>query len=538
MKTFIKKKWKILLPITVLLLAPAMFFGTSEIVAKIMPHLSEVTLVSYEIEQTVYPYSGQKVEPKVKEIVFLNEDEKEICKESSDIEVIAYTNNTKCGYADIEISVSGCRGTMVLSKVFKIEPKQVVGVRAVQEEKTSIMISWEEVYGATGYYIYKSLDSGANYSLLADCTDLNMLSYKDAEIQLNASYMYYVSAYVKDGEAIYEGPASESVIQYTPLETAVLTAVNSVSHNTNKVFWNIVPGAAGYQIYRSNSQSENYTCIAEILDGTTTSYNDATCECGKKYFYYIVASQIVNAETIYGDKSNIVQVTCLPNRVNLGGGTLDDSTKVNLSWQKSIGANGYQIFRSTNSNSNYTLVATISSADTLSWCESDLDKHSSYYYRIRPYRVEQSETLFGSYSGVYTKEAVIVYNYVGGTGADILRQHAGRPYTWGGVTPSGWDCSGFTQWVFRNHFGIELPRTAGEQASLGSGVSLNNRALWKPGDLIFYKEAGKISHVAVYLGNGEMIHALNSKYDTLIQSVDYYEKWDAKTSIYCVKRLF
>ena len=101
MKTFIKKKWKILLPITVLLLVPAMFFGTSEIVAKIMPHLSEVTLVSYEIEQNVYPYSGKKVEPKVKEIVFLNEDEKEICKESSDIEVIAYTNNTKCGYADI-----------------------------------------------------------------------------------------------------------------------------------------------------------------------------------------------------------------------------------------------------------------------------------------------------------------------------------------------------------------------------------------------------------------------------------------------------
>ena len=63
----------------------------------------------------------------------------------------------------------------------------------------------------------------------------------------------------------------------------------------------------------------------------------------------------------------------------------------------------------------------------------------------------------------------------------------------------------------------------------------------KPGDLIFWSKDGTdegVYHVAIYIGNGQMIHALSSKYDTLIQGVDYYERWDSKTSLYCVKRIF
>lgn len=537
MKSFIKKKWKILLPITLLVVLPALFIGTTELLAKILPILSDVTVVSYKMEQAVYPYTGEAATPQVTEFVFMADDENEVVKSKSDIEVVSYKNNKKCGSADVEISVNGCRGTLVLKNAFRIEPAQVFNVVAVQEQKEFIQISWKEVFGADGYYIYRSEDSGVNYSLLTDINEKNVLKYEDSNIKFNANYMYYITAYVRDGKRIYEGPASESVIQYTPLETPVLTAASSVAHNANKIVWNAVPGAAGFKIYRRVNETGKFECIKELTEGTAVSYNDATCECGKKYEYYIIASQIVNAETIYGDQSNTLSVVALPNRVGLNGSTLDDYKKVSLSWQKSIGATGYQIFRSVNSSSNFTLVATIDSVDTLSWSQEGLDKHTTYYYRIRPYRVEKTQTLYGAYSSTYIKEAVIIYDYSGGTGADILRQHAGRPYLWGGATPSGWDCSGFTQWAFLNHFGISLPRTAASQASCGTSVNLNNRTEWKPGDLIFYKKGGSISHVAVYLGNGQMIHALNSKYNTLIQGVDYYESWDKNTSIYCVRRV-
>jgi len=84
--------------------------------------------------------------------------------------------------------------------------------------------------------------------------------------------------------------------------------------------------------------------------------------------------------------------------------------------------------------------------------------------------------------------------------------YIGVPYRWGGTNPlSGLDCSGLTQLVFRNAVGIDLPRTALEQAGQGSRVSVREL---KPGDLVFFNTIGKnISHVGIYVGNGKFLHA-------------------------------
>jgi cell wall-associated NlpC family hydrolase len=96
------------------------------------------------------------------------------------------------------------------------------------------------------------------------------------------------------------------------------------------------------------------------------------------------------------------------------------------------------------------------------------------------------------------------------TAARVLNsadRYVGVRYTWGGNTPkSGFDCSGFTKYVFAEH-GIQLPRTSREQVRAGVGIPLDFNAML-PGDIILFAERGEpISHVAIYVGNGEIIHS-------------------------------
>lgn len=89
------------------------------------------------------------------------------------------------------------------------------------------------------------------------------------------------------------------------------------------------------------------------------------------------------------------------------------------------------------------------------------------------------------------------------------KQYIGVPYVWGGTSPAGFDCSGLIYYVFKQH-GITLNRTAKTQYTHGSYVS---RAGLKPGDLVFFQNTYTtgISHVGIYIGSDQFIHASSSK---------------------------
>lgn len=84
----------------------------------------------------------------------------------------------------------------------------------------------------------------------------------------------------------------------------------------------------------------------------------------------------------------------------------------------------------------------------------------------------------------------------------------GVPYLWGGDTPQGFDCSGFTQYVFKQN-GINIPRTADAQYELGVNVSYDKL---QPGDMVFFTTyAPGPSHNGIYLGNGLFINSSSSR---------------------------
>ena len=98
-------------------------------------------------------------------------------------------------------------------------------------------------------------------------------------------------------------------------------------------------------------------------------------------------------------------------------------------------------------------------------------------------------------------------------------QFVGNPYVWGGTSlTNGADCSGFTQSVLR-HFGISIPRVSRDQSRAGSAVTQSEM---RPGDLVFYtNSSGTVNHVAMYIGNGQVVHAASRRSGIKISQWNY-----------------
>lgn len=106
---------------------------------------------------------------------------------------------------------------------------------------------------------------------------------------------------------------------------------------------------------------------------------------------------------------------------------------------------------------------------------------------------------------------------------DYAMGFVGYPYVYGGSSPKGFDCSGFTSYVYR-HFGYKLNRSAAGQ--LDNGVPVSKSEL-QPGDLVMFKRGSskkRASHVGLYIGGGKFVHASTAKVGVIVSSMnsDYY----------------
>ncbi len=127
--------------------------------------------------------------------------------------------------------------------------------------------------------------------------------------------------------------------------------------------------------------------------------------------------------------------------------------------------------------------------------------------------------------GVVTRVAVGPAGHA--SGAAVLaqaRSYAGVAYRSGGASPSGFDCSGFVQYLYAQ-LGVSLPRTAEQQYGIGRTVRTRGLAA---GDLVFFRTEGRrISHVGVATGDGAFIHAPNARSRVRVDRLDT-EYWSRR----------
>ena len=107
----------------------------------------------------------------------------------------------------------------------------------------------------------------------------------------------------------------------------------------------------------------------------------------------------------------------------------------------------------------------------------------------------------------------------------LLKEQVGKPYVWGANGPDSFDCSGLVRYIYKNALGKDIPRVSEDQSKVGQAVS---REDLQPGDLVFFDtmDKGKVSHVGMYIGNGQMIHASYGQKKIVIANFNdsYYQK--------------
>ena len=105
----------------------------------------------------------------------------------------------------------------------------------------------------------------------------------------------------------------------------------------------------------------------------------------------------------------------------------------------------------------------------------------------------------------------------------VVDRYVGVPYQWGGTSRAGMDCSAFARAVFRETYGIELPRTTSQMYALGQPVE--PQGALRAGDLVFFRDTysgAGVSHVGIYVGDGHFAHASSSAGGTLTLLTDEY----------------
>jgi len=161
------------------------------------------------------------------------------------------------------------------------------------------------------------------------------------------------------------------------------------------------------------------------------------------------------------------------------------------------------------------------------WCEIESAEIKGYissdYLLTGAEANEKAESLMEEGRELETALTLMEYRYGKGITdiqmeiCEYARQFVGNPYKWGGTSlTKGADCSGFTLSVYKN-YGVSLPHSSKAQANCGTRIDLSEV---QPGDLVFY--GGKnIHHVAMYIGNGQIVHAQSANTGIVVSSMYY-----------------
>ncbi|MCI8668814.1 MAG: leucine-rich repeat protein [Lachnospiraceae bacterium] len=166
-----------------------------------------------------------------------------------------------------------------------------------------------------------------------------------------------------------------------PAKTTSLKQSATYTSASIKMSWAKVAGAAGYEVYRSDSKNGTYKLLKTV---TTNSWTNSGLKAGSKYYYKVRAYKTVNGKKVYGaysDVKSMITKPSAPPKVSAIAG----SQQAKITWGKSSGANGYEVYMSTSKKGTYQKIKTVN-LSTVSYTKTGLKKGQKYYFKVRAYK--------------------------------------------------------------------------------------------------------------------------------------------------------
>lgn len=261
-------------------------------------------------------------------------------------------------------------------------------LKVASASATSLKLSWSKVDNATGYQVYQYVSGAWKRIKVTTATSLTVSSLK-----ANTKYYFKVRAYAKATSGYVYGPYTQ-LNPYTNLAKTASAKVSKTTATAATLSWSKVSGAQGYQVWMYTDGK-----WVRKTNTTSTTATISGLKSGSKTYFRIRAYKKSGSSYIYGDYTSNVTALTLPAAVTGLNVKSSDrkNTSIKLTWTKTTGASGYQVYRY--SGGKWVKVATTTSTY---YTNTGLKKNTEYKYKVRAYQKVGSTTKYGAYSSVYT----------------------------------------------------------------------------------------------------------------------------------------
>ncbi len=265
---------------------------------------------------------------------------------------------------------------------------------AIATGKGEAALTWVPSEDADGYEILRQNPETGKYDIYDEIGKPSGNYYGDTSIKEGQEYSYKVRAYklLSGGQKVYSSNSKALTVLIPEMAARELKAA-SAGYNSVKLSWNKAKGVAGYEIYRSDDESEPFELIKTIDNNETLSFTDTGLITGKTYSYEIRAFLKFSEEVIVpGEYSAAVSVKPVLGKTTLTGAARSGYSSVKLTWNKVTGATGYEVYRYNTSKKTFELAKTVTSGSTLTVTDTGLTTGKTYRYNVKAFRVNSDGT--------------------------------------------------------------------------------------------------------------------------------------------------